>query len=80
MLARLALSRVALAVAVSLAAALPGPAPAQDDHQRKLRAALEVLRGDAPLEEEQKALRLLACAADEVMVGAVTVALIRDPS
>ncbi|MGH7364273.1 MAG: Ig-like domain-containing protein [Candidatus Methylomirabilales bacterium] len=80
MLARLALPRVALAVAVSLAAALPVTAPAQDDHQRKLRAALEVVRGDAPLEEKQKALRLLACAADEVMVGAVTDALLRDPS
>ncbi|MBI4414183.1 MAG: Ig-like domain-containing protein [candidate division NC10 bacterium] len=80
MLARLALPRVALAVAVSLAAAFPAPAPAQDDHHRKLRAALEVLREEAPLEEKQKALRLLACAADEVMVGAVTDALLRDPS
>lgn len=80
MLARLALPRVVIAVAVSLAAALPVTAPAQDDHQRKLRAALEVVRGDARLEEKQKALRLLACAADEVMVGAVTDALLRDPS
>jgi hypothetical protein len=78
-LARLALPRVALAVAVSLAAALPAPAQ-QEDHQRKLRAALEAVRGDAPLEEKQKALRLLACAADEVMVGAVTDVLLRDPS
>ena len=80
MLARLALPRVVIAVAVSLAAALPVTAPAQDDHQRKLRAALEVVRGDARLEEKQKALRFLACAADEVMVGAVTDALLRDPS
>ncbi|MCI0372264.1 MAG: Ig-like domain-containing protein [candidate division NC10 bacterium] len=80
MLARLALPRLALAAALSLAVALPAPAPAQDDHHRKLRTALEVVRGEAPLVEKQKALRLLACGADEVMVGAVTDALLRDVS
>ncbi|MGH7394284.1 MAG: HEAT repeat domain-containing protein, partial [Candidatus Methylomirabilales bacterium] len=80
MLARLALPRLALAAALSLAVALPAPAPAQDDQHRKLRTALEVVRGEAPLAEKQKALRLLACGADEVMVGAVTDALLRDVS
>jgi len=79
-LARLALPRLALAAALSLAAALPAPAPAQDDQHRKLRTALEVVRGESPLAEKQKALRLLACGADEVMVGAVTDALLRDVS
>ncbi len=80
MLARLALPRVAPILALSLAVAFPASAPAQEDHLRKLRAAREVLRGEAPLEEKQKALRLLACTADEVMVGAVTDALLRDVS
>lgn len=80
MLARLALPRVAPILALCLAVALPASAPAQEDHLRKLRAAREVLRGEAPLEEKQKALRLLACTADEVMVGAVTDALLRDVS
>lgn len=80
MLARLALPRVAPILALSLAVAFPASAPAQEDYLRKLRAAREVLRGEAPLEEKQKALRLLACTADEVMVGAVTDALLRDVS
>ena len=65
---------------IAVAVAWPASAPAQDDSHRRLRAARELLRGEAPLEEKQKALRLLACAADEVMVGAVTETLLRDPS
>lgn len=83
MLARLAVPRLrlafALAFSLALALALPSGVLAQEDQHRRLRTALETLRGDAPLEEKEKALRLLACAPDEVMVAAVTEALLRDP-
>jgi hypothetical protein len=74
------LARLALPLALSLALAWPPSAVAQEDHHQKVRAALQVLRGEGPLEEKQKALRLLACTTDEVTVGAVTDALLRDPS
>lgn len=70
---------LAFALALSLALAPPSGALAQEDQHQRLRTALATLRGDAPPEEKQKALRLLACVSDEVMVAAVTEALQRDP-
>ncbi|MBI3003354.1 MAG: Ig-like domain-containing protein [candidate division NC10 bacterium] len=80
-LARLAASRLPLAFALAflLVLAPPSGALAQEDQHQRLRTALATLRGDAPLEEKQKALRLLACVSDELMVAAVTEALLRDP-